>query len=1363
MAARVLARVACPPTLIRQAVAYMINDWNDEMHLKESPGAAVACTISSRPDKRMRICSLYSLVFAVVFATTASAQDATVIRLTDTSLWPTPSPDPSAITFLPSSDQLLIADSEVNEIPTLFTGDNFFLAGRSGDFQSKLSSIGITNEPSGLTYNPVNGHVFIATDNSPRQIYEINPGIDGLAFTGDDIVSSFSTVDFGSVDAEGLGWDPVRGVLHLVDGVSNRLYTISPGGNGLFDGVPPSGDDVVTSFDVAALGVTDPEGVTFDPLSEQLYVIGKPKTALLHVTTDGQALRTVTLDSAALYKPAGLVVAPSSLGNGANSLYLVDRGVDNDSDPNENDGRLFEFALPPLPGNAPPRVTVAAPADDSVFTVGDAIGFAAAASDIEEGDLSADIEWMSDRDGPLGSGAAISSSSLSVGLHLVSASVIDGDGAQGVDSVSIRVASAGTTIVETRVASGADDAEQRGPTARVWLNSDDIELTRDGSVYQTVGLRFDDVALPSGATIEYAYIQFQADQPEAGPLTLRVSAQASDNAPPINRQKGDLSDRSTTSASVDWQPADWKLSGDRGPAQRTADLAPLVQELIGRPGWNSGQAMLFLVEGPDSGSAHRAAVAFETDPDAAALLHVRYGATPGPPNVAISAPDSGERFNEAQTISFVASAEDMPDGNLSDLIAWESNRDGTLGSGPLLNITSLSVGAHQISAHVTDSDGQLGEATVDIVIEDGLNSTPQVKIASPDNGSMATAGSVITLIATANDAEDGDVSEAVVWTSDLDGPLGEGTPTVNLSVGTHLLTAIAVDSGGAVGSDSVSVQINAAGGGPTTVRYRISAGADDAEERNFRSVTLSSSDLELSFDGTREQLVGLRFINVDIPQGAGILDAAVQFQSDESSSELAFLQIYGEDSGDAAAFTGTNFDLSSRPRAPVSVAWMPPPWINVGAAGGAQLASELAPIVQHIVSRQDWASGNDLALLIGGNGVRVAESFEGSPTAAAELVLTYTLDNTAPVVDAGPNQQIVFGEPLMLQGAASDDGQPGPPSSLATQWSLVDGPAAASFSNPTNLSTTVDLQGIGEYRIRLVADDGALSRVDELNVYVGPSPNNNAPVVFAGPNILATVGDTVVLSGIQEDDGLIMTPEINWSQLSGPGDAIFANSQSASTTVVFPSIGTYELELSAFDGELLGTGTLMASIVGPGGEGLVETAISNGYDDAEELISTGGIRLSSSDLELVFDGSDQLLGIRFDDLAIPGGAIISSARVQFTVDETSIDPTSLLIHGEASDDAESFTSTPYSISSRALTGAATSWSPPPWTTVGENDAGQLTPDLTAVVQEIINRSNWLRGNALVFIVSGAGKRVAESFDGQPDSAARLIVEFQIAN
>ena len=839
-----------------------------------------------------------------------------------------------------------------------------------------------------------------------------------------------------------------------------------------------------------------------------------------------------------------------------------------------------------------------------------------------------------------------------------------------------------------------------------------------------------------------------------------MRAEANDDAAPIERGRDNLSDRPTTSAVVSWQPPDWEVQGESGPAQRTADLAPLVQELIDRPGWNAGQAMLFLLDGPGSGPARRAAVAFETVPAAAPLLHVRYGAMPTPPQVAISAPASGARFAAGDTVSLVASAEDAPDGNLSDLIDWASDRDGALGSGSLLNVDTLSVGSHRITAKVTDSDGQTGEDAVEIVVEAAPeNLPPSVAIVAPVDGAAFTTDEAITLVGTADDAEEGDLSAALSWRSDLDGALGTGEPTVTLSAGTHRLTAGATDAAGASGSDTVSVQVDVPDEGPTTVRYRIASGADDAEERNFSGVSLNSSDLELTFDGSREQLVGLRFGDVDIPQGAGILSTTVQFQVDERSAELAFLEIHGEDSADAAPFVATRRNLSSRARTPVSIEWMPPPWDSVGAAGAAQLTPELAPIVQHVVSRQDWTPGNALALLIGGDGVRVAEAFEGSSAAAAELVVTYTLDNTAPDVDAGADRRLVLGESLSLQGTASDDGQPGP---LSIRWSLVDGPAAASFGDAASLSTTVDFQSVGNYRIRLAADDGALTGVDELVVTVEPSPDNAAPAVSAGPDLQASVGETIALAGSVVDDGLIEPPVITWARVEGPADVVFADPGSASTTAVFPSVGTYTLELAAFDGELLGTDTVLVGVVGPEGGGRIETTVADGGDDAEELVTTGRTRLRSSDLELVLDDVDQLIGIRFADVAIPNAAIVESARLQFTVDEPSAAPTELLIHGEASDAAAPFEATSRSISSRALTGAAITWTPPPWTVSGASGDDQLTPDLSAVVQEIVDRADWSSGNALAFVLGGNGQRVAEAFEGEPDAAARLIVEFRTA-
>ena len=130
--------------------------------------------------------------------------------------------------------------------------------------------------------------------------------------------------------------------------------------------------------------------------------------------------------------------------------------------------------------------------------------------------------------------------------------------------------------------------------------------------------------------------------------------------------------------------------------------------------------------------------------------------------------------------------------------------------------------------------------------------------------------------------------------------------------------------------------------------------------------------------------------------------------------------------------------------------------------------------------------------------------------------------------------------------------------------------------------------------------------------------------------------------------------------------------------------------------------------------------------------------LNSSDLELVYDGSNQQVGLRFSGVAIPKQATITSAYVQFEVDETQSAAADLVVRGQASDNAAAFANANGNISSRPRTAASTTWSPAAWTQVGQVGAAQRTPDLSAVVREIVNRAGWVSGNALVLVVTGTG-------------------------
>ena len=185
------------------------------------------------------------------------------------------------------------------------------------------------------------------------------------------------------------------------------------------------------------------------------------------------------------------------------------------------------------------------------------------------------------------------------------------------------------------------------------------------------------------------------------------------------------------------------------------------------------------------------------------------------PGVAITAPADGTTVAAGEAIAFTASADDAEDGELSAAIAWSSSLAGPLGSGTSLTLTGLAVGTHLVTAKVTDSGGRSGSATVTVTVQ-GPNTAPGVAITAPADGTTVAAGTAVGFAASADDAEDGDLSAAIAWSSSLAGPLGSGASLTltSLALGTHLVTAAVTDSGGRSGSASVTVSVVAANAPP---------------------------------------------------------------------------------------------------------------------------------------------------------------------------------------------------------------------------------------------------------------------------------------------------------------------------------------------------------------------------------------------------------------------------------------------------------------------------------------------------------------------------------------------------------------------
>jgi hypothetical protein len=133
------------------------------------------------------------------------------------------------------------------------------------------------------------------------------------------------------------------------------------------------------------------------------------------------------------------------------------------------------------------------------------------------------------------------------------------------------------------------------------------------------GMRFL-LSVPRGAQIVRSYVQFTVDKAQTGATTLMIEGEASDHALTFGSSKNNIVNRLRTFNHVSWAPAEWPTKGAAGLAQQTPDLSTILQEIVDRPGWASGQGLVLIM----TGTGVRQAVSYDTKPATAPLLHVEY-------------------------------------------------------------------------------------------------------------------------------------------------------------------------------------------------------------------------------------------------------------------------------------------------------------------------------------------------------------------------------------------------------------------------------------------------------------------------------------------------------------------------------------------------------------------------------------------------------------------------------------------------------------------------------------------------------------------------------------------------------------------
>lgn len=292
-------------------------------------------------------------------------------------------------------------------------------------------------------------------------------------------------------------------------------------------------------------------------------------------------------------------------------------------------------------------------------------------------------------------------------------------------SVFLLLSVLNAATLDVRISASTDDAIEELNTGNIYDGENQLDLVVYNGSYvatQKVGLRFSNVQIPSGVTINNAYLEFRATRDEVGQTDLAIVGENSSNPTTYTTANADITSRSETSASVDWLNVPvWAQGLD----YQTVDITSIVQELVNLGGWQSGNAMAFMIKPFDANCSTaeclRQAVSFDGSSATAPLLHIVFGNPPTPPTMGV-VPNSTANVDISYTFN-IADYVTPTDGDpilsydLNDTLPDGLQIDNTTG---IISGMPRFAGVKTLSVTATDKDGTSTPASFTITTVDSL-------------------------------------------------------------------------------------------------------------------------------------------------------------------------------------------------------------------------------------------------------------------------------------------------------------------------------------------------------------------------------------------------------------------------------------------------------------------------------------------------------------------------------------------------------------------------------------------------------------------------------------------------------------------
>ena len=214
------------------------------------------------------------------------------------------------------------------------------------------------------------------------------------------------------------------------------------------------------------------------------------------------------------------------------------------------------------------------------------------------------------------------------------------------------------------------------------------------------------------------------------------------------------------------------------------------------------------------------------------------------------------------------SAKSRKDGDISDDIEFSLTNTQTNGTGASFQLPTTIPRIYRGRVEVTDSNGR--QTQRDFTYQVAANFAPALSVTPLGVSAVLQEDLPITFSGSAVDDFDGDISDSISWSSNIDGELGTGgnLSVEHLSIGEHTISALVSDRGGlSDASEFELVVVTGADNDP-----------DNDNLSNSEEIALGSNPLraDTDFDGLNDDVeatLGLNFLWRDTDHD-GLTDAA---------------------------------------------------------------------------------------------------------------------------------------------------------------------------------------------------------------------------------------------------------------------------------------------------------------------------------------------------------------------------------------------------------------------------------------------------------------------------------------------------------